>query len=156
MSATHLDAPRQLQDMFLYRISRLLSTASVPVLRECEQVHGITRREWRVLAHLAQAEGCLSSELADLAQLDRVRTSRALSILVDKGLVRRAPRPGDRRLVELALTDAGRALHAALLPKVARLNRALLAGLSAAQLRQLEEVLEHLQQRAESLRGDGP
>ena len=63
------------------------------VVRLCENEFGITRRQWRLLAHLAQHEGLQPSELALHVGLDRARTSRALTGLVHKQLVRRLPRP---------------------------------------------------------------
>jgi DNA-binding MarR family transcriptional regulator len=80
--ASRLGAPAALDDVLLYRISRLLATAGSMVIRLCEGRYGITRREWRVLALLAQEEGLLSSQLAERAQLDRARTSKAISSLV--------------------------------------------------------------------------
>lgn len=52
------------------------------VIRLCEGRLGITRREWRIIALLAQDEGLLSSQLAERAQLDRARTSKAITSLV--------------------------------------------------------------------------
>ena len=80
--------PSELDDLFLYHLARLMSSAGTMVVRLCEGRYGITRREWRVLALLAQDEGLLSSQLAQRAQLDRARTSRAITSLVGKKLLR--------------------------------------------------------------------
>ena len=95
MPAPLLTHPRTIDDLFLYRISRLLVTGGAQVIRLCEGTFGITRREWRILALLAQGDGLLSSELAGRAQLDRARTSRAVTVLAAKQLVSRNPRPVD-------------------------------------------------------------
>ena len=102
---SRLGDPASLDDLLLYRINRLLSVAGSMVIRLCEGRFGITRREWRVLALLAQDEGLLSSQLAQRAQLDRARTSRAITSLVGKKLLRRETRPGDRRQAALVLTQ---------------------------------------------------
>ena len=73
--SSRLDQPAALDDLLLYRISRLLGVAGSLVIRLCEGRFGITRREWRVLALLAQDEGLLSSQLAERAQLDRARAA---------------------------------------------------------------------------------
>ena len=88
MPAPLLTHPRTIDDLFLYRISRLLVTGGAQVIRLCEGTFGITRREWRILALLAQGDGLLSSELAGRAQLDRARTSRAVTALAAKQLAR--------------------------------------------------------------------
>ena len=119
MRPASLAQPASIDEMFLYRLHRLQVAAGGLVTRLCEQTHGITRREWRLLAQLAGHEDALSSELAALAALDRVRTSRTVTRLVEKGLMERRPRPGDRREVRLRLTAAGRAAYDDLLPRIA-------------------------------------
>ena len=78
------------------------------------------------------ARGELSpSALADEAQLDRPRTSRAIGALVAKGLLVRVPLPGDARQARVALTAAGRQLHDEVFPQVAAINQAVLEALPA-------------------------
>lgn len=146
-----LGQPDSLDDVLLYRLSRLLATAGSMVIRLCEGSFGITRREWRLIARLAQEESLLSSELADRAQLDRARTSKAITSLVAKKLVRRQVRPGDRRTAALELTESGRVLHAALYPLVIEINSQLLACLEPADTATLDRALEALQLRADDL-----
>ncbi|TFZ03928.1 MarR family winged helix-turn-helix transcriptional regulator [Ramlibacter humi] len=147
-----LRAPRRLDDLLLYRLSRLLATGGHAVIRLCEGRYGITRREWRVLSLLAEQPGMLSSsELALRAQLDRARTSRAITSLVAKRLVRREAGPGDRRQVRLSLTPAGQSLHDELFPQVAAVNRDLLAVLDEGEAAALQAALDRLQSRADEL-----
>lgn len=151
MSPPRLGAPQGLDDLLLYRISRFLGVAGAPVIRLCEGQFGITRREWRVIALLADDDGLLSSQLAERAQLDRARTSKAITSLVSKKLLRREARPGDRRQAALALTEAGRALYASLFPLVLQINRDLLACLPEADVERLDAALDVLQRRADAL-----
>ena len=143
--------PAALDDLLLYRLSRLLAVGGSMVIRLCEGRFGITRREWRVIARLAEEDELLSSELAERIQLDRARTSRAVTSLVAKKLVRRQAGTSDRRHARLALTDKGRALHAALFPLVCEINRGLLSPLSADEVRRLEGMLGQLQSRADGM-----
>ena len=154
MTPRDLLHPQTLDDMLLYVMWQLQACAGSVVVRLCEGEFGITRREWRVLAQLAAHEGVQSSELARHASLDRARTSRALTGLVAKSLVERTPREGDRREVLVHLTAQGRALHAALLPRVAQINRELLSALDEGEVRQLVRFLERLQRQAEAMRAD--
>ena len=151
MPASALRDPAGLDDLLLYKLSRLLAVGGSMVIRLCEGRFGITRREWRVIARLAQERELLSSELADSIQLDRARTSRAVSSLVAKKLVRRHPGVADRRQARLALTEQGRALHQALFPLVCEINRGLLAPLSADEAGRLDDMLAALQLRAEAM-----
>lgn len=149
--ASRLGEPTSLDDLLLYRLSRLLATSGSMVVRLCEGRYGITRREWRVLALLAQEEGLLSSQLAERARLDRARTSKAITSLVAKKLLRRETRPGDRRQATLALTDEGRAVYAALFPQVQEINRELLAALGAAEVLPLDSMIGRLQGKADAM-----
>src|SRR5688572_29732596 len=93
------------KDLFLFRLNRLAATAGRPLIRLCEGQFGITRREWRLIVILAQDGPQLSTALAHRASIEPARTSRAITVLVEKGLARRAPRPSDRRFVEIVLTE---------------------------------------------------
>lgn len=148
---SRIEAPVLLDDLFLYRTTRLLSVASSLVIRQCEGRYGITRREWRLIAVLAERGSMLSSELASHAHLQRSRTSAAVTSLVSKKLVDRHQRPGNRRLVDVRLTDAGKVLHAALMPFVVQLNTELLSALTLDEARMLDRILAALQDRAELL-----
>ena len=143
--------PRTLDDLLLYRTSRLLSVAGSMVIRLCEGRFGITRREWRLIATLAGHGALGSSQLAEHAQLDRARTSRAVSSLVDKGLVSREQPAGDRRHVLLRLTASGTKLHAELYPLVCAINTELLGALDTAEAALLDDMLQRLHARGEAM-----
>ena len=90
-----MTAPRRpLDDLLLYRLSRLVGVAGGMVIRLCEGRFGITRREWRLIAVLASRGELGSSQLAEHAQLDRARTSKTTGSLVEKRLVSRVARAG--------------------------------------------------------------
>ncbi|MET3516060.1 DNA-binding MarR family transcriptional regulator [Pseudacidovorax sp. 1753] len=139
--------PASLDPLLLYRMSRVIAVAGSMVLRLCEGRFGITRREWRLIATLAGKGPMGSSELAQQTQLDRVRTSRALGSLVDKGLVLREQASGDRRHVAVALSERGQAIYDALYPQVTELNRQLLQALGERQQPFLDG-LDRLEARA--------
>jgi DNA-binding MarR family transcriptional regulator len=145
--------PRRLDDLTLYRLARLNAVTGSMVVRLCEGRHGITRREWRLLAALADAGPLASSHLAERASLDRARTSRAVGLLVDKRLV---CRQAAGRGTVLQLTEAGRQMHAALLPDVARINSGLLEALSDAEVEQFEALLQRLLDRATQQQQQAP
>lgn len=145
------ESRRPLDDLLLYRLSRLLSVAGSMVIRICEGRFGITRREWRLIATLASRGELSSSGLAEHAQLDRARTSKAIGSLVTKGLIARSHPVGDRRQVLLCLTGRGRDLYDELFPLVTRINADLLGALDADAAAQLDESLALLQSHAEQM-----
>jgi DNA-binding MarR family transcriptional regulator len=150
MPDSDLLAPRTLDDLFLYRLSRLLTVGGTPVVRLCEGRYGITRREWRLIMALADGGTMLSSALAERMHLARGPTSKAVTEMVAKGLVARRPRPSDRRLVEVGLTDAGRSIFDSLFPVAVQVNTDLLAALQKEEVDLLNSMLARLQRRAEA------
>ena len=137
--------------MLLFRINRFFGAAGGMAMRMCEARFGLTRREWGVMATLAMEEGVLSSELAQKAQLDRARTSRALSGLEDKGWVLRKPLDGDRRRVAIYLTDEGRRMYGQILPEMVKIHADIVAALSDEELAQFDHLLAKLQAHAVTL-----
>lgn len=141
--------------MLLFRINRYFGAAGGVAMRMCEAHFGITRREWGVMATVAANEGLLSSELAERAQLDRARTSRALSGLEEKGWVQRSPLPGDRRRVAVSLTAEGRRMYGLILPRMAQIHLDLVSVLSDEELEQFDTLLARLQRHALTLEAEG-
>lgn len=155
---SRLAQPERLDDLLLYRANRFAADSGTIVVRLCEGRYGITRREWRVLSRLGQAEGeaLLSSELAELIQLDRARTSRAITSLVAKGLLLREAGRSDRRQARLTLSPQGRALYEAFMPEVCEINRQILSVLSADEVDRLDDMLARLHAQALRLAADTP
>ena len=146
--------PRSLDDLLNYRLLQLHAFSGAPVVRLLEGRYGIARREWRLIGLLA-ARGELSpSALADEAQLDRPRTSRAIGALVAKGLLVRVPLPGDARQARVALTAAGRQLHDEVFPQVAAINQAVLRAVDDRAIRQLDQLLTALTAQARALNAE--
>ena len=145
-------APQALNDVLLYRLGRLQAVAGSIVVRWCEGQYGITRREWRLISLLAESGSLQSSQLAERAQLDRPRTSKAVTALVAKQLLDRQARPGDKRQIVLTLKPKGKSIYDALYPQVVALNNDLLASLTAAEVSSLDAALSRLQLQAETVR----
>ncbi|WP_051303097.1 MarR family winged helix-turn-helix transcriptional regulator [Comamonas composti] len=147
--------PCELNDLFLYQLARLVRSTGSMVVRLCEGGFGITRREWLMLALLADKGAMQPSQLADLAQLDRTRTSRTISALRAKGLVQKQGIAGDRRQALLSLTAEGRALHAALFPQIQRINQELLGDVSDAELELLSQLFARIRERGRAMQQQG-
>jgi DNA-binding MarR family transcriptional regulator len=141
--------PRCVTDLLLYRLSAVTRGMSRPLVRVFEGQLGITRRQWHVLALVVEHPAVSPSQLGDLAGLDRPRISRAVSDLVDQGLVERAPAQGRQRV--LHPTAQGQALYRVALDRVAELNASLAGALSAAQRKALDTILDQLMKQTVQL-----
>ena len=83
--------------------------------------------------------------------MDKVTVSRAAASLTARALVERTSNPDDKRSHRLSLSKSGLALYAQVAPKALELEERLLAGFSAAEVRNLEEMLAKLEDAADRL-----
>jgi len=79
-----LREPRTLDKLLNYRLLRLYAARTAPVTRLMEGRWGMTRREWRLLALMAEFGASSPSELAERAQLDRACKSKFTAAMVAK------------------------------------------------------------------------
>jgi DNA-binding MarR family transcriptional regulator len=93
---------------------------------------GLTGSDINALANLANVHGRTVSELAAAAGVRATTMTSVLDRLERRGLIRRAPQPGDRRAVLVQLTGSGSRASRAIGEAIARLERHALAGLDAA------------------------
>ena len=120
-------------------------------LPESERAPGMSISRANALFAIAAAErNGTSTRMVDIA-LDLGVTARTITPLVDalekQGLVVRVPDERDRRAIQLALTDAGRAQLAPLAQAVEAASDILLSPLSAVERRTLLELLTRLIER---------
>lgn len=148
---SHLGQPKAMHDLLLYRLASLSRVGGAPMVRVCEGLYQITRREWRVLGAVVENPGISPSDVAERVFLDRARASKAIGCLLDKGLLLRKPKPGDARHATLMPTDKGHQLYQSLLPVVAQHNQSLLAVLSSEEMVALDSMLDRLQTQAQEL-----
>ena len=137
--------------MLLYRLNRLRAVGGGMVLRYCEGRFGVTRREWVMMALLSSGEVLQSSELAVRAELNRSATSKAVTAMVKKGLVERRVLPGNRRITQLQLSEAGQRLYEEILPLVEEVNRELMAQLAPQEIESLDSMMERMQRQADEM-----
>lgn len=123
-----------LTDFLPYRLNAAAARVSRAFARRYRDDFGLSIPEWRVLAHLHAARGTPVSvrDIEAHAEIEKSTASRAATRLTRAGLVARAAQDGDRRLVALTLTPAGRALMARLIPVALEFQAELLAELGPA------------------------
>ena len=107
--------------------------------------HGLSMWGYVALSCLAEAPASSQLLLADKMRFDKTRLISLLDELADAGLITREPDPGDRRARVIALTPAGRDLHRATRRSIRKMERRLLAGIDAADLRILRDILGRLE-----------
>jgi DNA-binding MarR family transcriptional regulator len=146
-----LSNPARVDELLNYRLASLLACSTAVTTRLCEGRYGITRREWRLIALLADYGAMSPSALAEQAHLKRPIVSRLINDLIDKRLVAKVRMPSDNRRATLELSQHGFQLHAELFPLSVELNRRVLSALTSSQLSVFDEALTLLTSHAEEV-----
>ncbi|MCU0911068.1 MAG: MarR family winged helix-turn-helix transcriptional regulator [Rhodobacteraceae bacterium] len=116
-----------LDDFLPYRLNVLAGRLSREFAQRYREKFGISIPEWRVVAHLSQSGAVSVREIHARVDMDKSKVSRAAARLEAAGYVEKRVNPADRRLVELSLTDRGRAMMAELAKVAAAYQHELLA-----------------------------
>ena len=102
---------------------------------------GLTRAQWRVLAHLSRNEGVKQSELADILEIKPITLARLLDRLSADDWVERRMDPTDRRAKRLFLTGKAKPILSDLRKVALAVREEALEGLSPADQDRLIEQL---------------
>jgi len=105
---------------------------------------GVTIGMWYFLRVLWLEDGVSQRELSQRVGMMEPTTATALNNMERKGLVRRPRNRAHRRIVNVFLTERGRALEKRLLPLAAEVNQVALRKLSASELQTLYALLTKL------------
>jgi DNA-binding MarR family transcriptional regulator len=137
-----------LHDFLPYRISVVAEAVSHLFATRYEERFGLSIPEWRVMAVLGEGAPQTTQQVIARTGMDRVRVSRAVIRLADKGLLDRAPLPHDQRAQRLSLSPAGREIYARIVPLAQEMQAALAAALTEQERAQLDRILGKLAARA--------
>jgi len=99
-----------LEEFLPYQLAILSSRVSDGFSKRYRIKFGISVPEWRVVAHLMQAEKVSIREIYARVEMDKSKVSRAAARLEKAGYLLKKTNAADRRLVELSLTPKGRAM----------------------------------------------
>lgn len=103
--------------------------------------HGTTLGQWKTLACLVAHPGSSQVELAEALEIQPISLVRLLDRMAAQGLVERRAHPTDRRAKLVFVTEAGRALHATMIPVGHDIVRRVTDGLDADAVRRLLDML---------------
>jgi DNA-binding MarR family transcriptional regulator len=117
-------------------------------MRQALAEHGLTPPQALLLRAVAEQPGISPGELARLSGVTPATATGSLDLLEARGLLRRARRQDDRRVVRLELTPAGRRFGRTMAEAGTSAMAAELRGLDARELRSLVALLEKLAPRA--------
>lgn len=99
-----------------YQLAVVSSRLSRAFSERYKREFGLSIPEWRVLAHLAQSDAVSVREIHERVDMDKSKVSRAAARLETAGLIEKRENEGDRRLLDMRLTEKGRDLIARIVP----------------------------------------
>lgn len=137
--------PKARLDLFKFvpfRLNRLAAEVSAALAVEYQERHGLDIPAWRVIATLGfRNDACSAQYISQCTRTHKSTISRAVTTLLNGGLIERVENEADRREFRLQLTRKGRALYEELFPQLLRREDEILACLSAQERKQLSALL---------------
>lgn len=118
-----------LEDFLPYRLNQAAEHVSRNFQTLYRREFGMTRPEWRVLAHLGQNDTLTARDICDRARMHKTEVSRAISSLEKRRWLTRRRDESDRRLEHLSLTAEGKRTFRKLGKSAQVFEAALLVGL---------------------------
>jgi MarR family transcriptional regulator, temperature-dependent positive regulator of motility len=115
---------------FAARFNYLGLRYNVPLYHWVEERFDLSRADFVILYSLALMDGITASEIAASTAFPKNTLSRAVNRLTKRGLINRNAGAADRRLQNLTLTSAGRAIYDEALPRFEALENEMLSSLS--------------------------
>lgn len=137
------------------RLATLSNLVSRGLARLYSVRFGLTISDWRVLAVISRYPGVSSNAICELAAMDKVRVSRAVSRLLESGRIERRSYKRDRRRSKIYATEEGLDVYAQVVPVARAYEAKLRAGLSNEESRVLQTLLATLESSANGIAREG-
>jgi DNA-binding MarR family transcriptional regulator len=131
--------------MHLYRSAQQRSLRAGP--------HDLAHMEIKVLGFFARRPGATQSDLAAHSGRDKAQLARLIRGLRDRGLLDATADETDKRSTRLALSEAGKAMFAALHRHDGALAETALEGIAEAERATLLDLLERVRANLEAGQG---
>jgi DNA-binding MarR family transcriptional regulator len=138
-----------------YLMRRIMTAVGQAVDGQISDPDGPTYPQWIPLHKLEVGAATTVAELARECLLDAGAMTRLLDRLEAKGLCRRVRSVEDRRVVNIELTDEGRAAAQQVPEILSRVQNEHLAGFSEAEWEQLKSFLRRILDNAQALAARG-
>jgi DNA-binding MarR family transcriptional regulator len=150
-AAPHIDPAAARAGWFALWFAEISRALAQQMVLYARRELGLNLAEYRALGMLAECRSASVKDIAAGTQLDKAQITRAVANLTRRRLVLSAVDGRDRRLREVKLTPAGRALAARSLPFAIARQKRLEQVLAPAERRMLWKVLAVLSGEANAM-----
>ena len=134
MPESHYRKLDDLQQVVTYRLARLQARLNSQAGRRLKSCTELSLTQWRLVAAMQRLGQTTLAEISHATQIDKGQLSRAISALLDAGLIASEADRTDNRKHLLSLTEAGLREHEAIEPVMRDRSSALVADFDEAEL----------------------
>ncbi|MBB1431043.1 MULTISPECIES: MarR family winged helix-turn-helix transcriptional regulator [unclassified Pseudoalteromonas] len=127
-----------------YQLTNVATRVSNDFAEVYQTKYGLNIPQWRILANLAQYGQSNAKDLCTQANMDKSTVSRAVKVLIDKGLVKSELNAQDKRAALLVLSKAGQNLYEQIAPDALNWEKQLLSTLTNEEYEVLVSIFEKL------------
>ena len=142
--------PNRLPTVLPYKVARLHAQYTRLLTRVSEE-NGLTLQQWKVFSALGSFEPIAASEVCRWLTTDKAIVSRVVRQLLERKLVKRRLHARDARLVEILLTQSGKALYAKMAAALDSVEAELLMDSDSSEIQSFHSILERLEARLSEL-----
>jgi DNA-binding MarR family transcriptional regulator len=130
-----------------FRLSRLAAEVSMALASEYAERYGLDVPAWRVMATLGFRETpCNAQFISQCTRTHKSTISRAVTSLLERGVIERVENENDRREFNLQLTRKGRKLYEELFPRLLHKEQDILSCLSPREQKDFAMLLGKIEQ----------
>jgi DNA-binding MarR family transcriptional regulator len=140
-----------LQNFLPYQLSVLSNKVSKGISKFYRDQHGISIPEWRVMSILSDRSNQTAKELSIFSQMDKVKISRTMKILIAKKLILEKVCDIDARARRYHLTNNGIQLINEVKPKAQDFETKLISCLSKDEVKSLKYCIASLDKQVNKL-----
>lgn len=134
-----------------YRLSVASNKVSGLIAKAYETRFRLTIPQWRVLVILSDGTALSQKGLIEATAMDKVTISRAVGVMVARGLLLKESGEPDRRVHVLTLSQAGHDIVAEVAPLALEFETSLVCAIGQDRVGDLDDMLRKLEAQAELL-----
>lgn len=140
-----------------FRLNRLGAEVSAALSSEYRARYGLDIPEWRVMATLGfRNEACSAQYIAQCTRTHKSTISRAVTSLLEHGLIERVENTEDRREFRLRMTRKGQTLYEELIPRLLRREQEILSCLTAQERKEFARLLGKIEDSLDLVQASRP